>query len=211
MVRHRAWTGWYLIRYWRFFWLKVRQPHVVTEGMVFLGKGVDIYARRGHGRLVLGRWVHIGDGTSIRCHEGTLRIGEKCVFGQDDTLNCYLDLEVGAATLVADYVYVCDFDHRFSDLTVPIKDQGIVKSPVRIGPDVWIGTRVTILRGSRVGRGCVLAAHSVVRGALPDYSVAAGAPARRVRSRIPAPARERIGPRRVVDTPDLPPGATASR
>ena len=105
---------------------------------------------------MLGRWVHIGRGNAIRCHEGTLRIGDKCVFGKDNTVNCYLDIEFGAATIVADWVYVCDFDHAFADITVPIKDQGIVKSPVRIGPDCWLGTKVTVLRGVTVGRGCVV-------------------------------------------------------
>ena len=113
---------------------------------------------------MLGRWVHLGDGNRLRAHEGTLRVGDKCVFGRDNTVNCYLDIEFGARSLVADWVYVCDFDHRFDDLTVPIKDQGIVKTPVRIGPDVWVGVKATILRGAMVGEGSVLAAHTVVRG-----------------------------------------------
>jgi acetyltransferase-like isoleucine patch superfamily enzyme len=184
MVRHRAYTPWYLVRYWRFFVFKLRNPHVITEGFVFLGKNVELYARKGYGRLVIGRWVHIGQGNAIRCHEGTLRIGDKCVFGKDNTVNCYLDIEFGAATIVADWVYICDFDHVFSDITVPIKDQGIAKTPVRVGPDVWVGAKVTILRGVNVGRGCVLAAHTVVNKDLPDYSVAVGVPARVVRNRV---------------------------
>jgi acetyltransferase-like isoleucine patch superfamily enzyme len=184
MIRHRAYTPWYLVRYWRFFVFKLRNPHVITEGFVFLGRNVEVYARRGYGRLVLGRWVHIGQGNAIRCHEGTLRIGDKCVFGKDNTVNCYLDIEFGAAAIVADWVYVCDFDHVFSDVTVPIKDQGIVKTPVRIGPDVWVGAKVTVLRGVNVGRGCVLAAHTVVNKDLPAYSVAVGVPARVVRNRV---------------------------
>ena len=153
VIRHRAWTPWYLVRYWRFAKFKLRNPHVITEGFVFLGRGVTLEARRGYGRLILGRWVHIGSGNSIRCHEGTIRIGDKCVFGKDNTVNGYLDIEFGAATIVADWVYVCDFDHVFADVTVPIKDQGIVKTPVRVGPDVWLGTKVTVLRGITIGRG----------------------------------------------------------
>ena len=34
------------------------------------------------------------------------------MFGRDSSVNCYLDVEIGAATLVADWVYICDFDHR---------------------------------------------------------------------------------------------------
>lgn len=183
MVRQRAWTPWYLVRYWRFFLLKLRYPHVVTEGFVFLGRRVEIDVRAGYGRLILGRWVHLGDENRLRAHEGTLRIGDKCVLGRDNTINCYLDIEIGARSLVADWVYICDFDHRIDDIHTPIKDQGIVKSPVRIGPDVWVGTKVTVLRGVRVGEGSVLAAHTVVRGDVPPYSVVVGVPGRVVRDR----------------------------
>jgi len=58
---------------------------------------------------------------------------------------------------------------------VPIEDQGLVKAPVRIGPDFWIGIKATVLRGTHVGHGSVLAAHAVVRGTVPAWSVVAGA------------------------------------
>ena len=183
IVRNRAWTPWYLVRYWRLLRLRLLHPDVVTEGMVFLGRRVEIVARPGYGRIVLGRWVHVGDDTRLRVHEGTLRVGDKVVFGRDDTVNCYIDVEIGARTLFADWVYITDFDHRFDDLDSPIKDQGIVKSPVRIGPDCWVGVRVSILRGTVVGHGCVLAAHAVVRDEIPDLAVAGGVPARVLKSR----------------------------
>ena len=182
--RHRAWTPWYVVRYWRFFSWKLRNPHVVTEGFIFMGSNVELYARKGYGRLVIGRWVHVGNGNAIRCHEGNLRIGDKCVFGKDNTVNCYLDIEFGESTLAADWVYICDFDHVFSDVHVPIKDQGITKAPVRIGPDVWIGQKASILRGVTVGRGSVIASHALVNRDVPPYSVVAGVPGRVIRNRL---------------------------
>ncbi|MFI5697991.1 acyltransferase [Kribbella sp. NPDC051586] len=177
VVRHRAWTPYYLKRYWRFAWFKLRHPQVITEGFVFLGKHLEIVARRGHGRIILGKWVHLGDETRLRAHEGTLRIGDKVVFARDVTVNCYLDVEIGASTLIADWTYICDFDHKTEDLGLPIKDQGLVKSPVRIGPDCWLATKVTVTRGADIGRGVVIGANSVARGNIPAYSVAAGLPA----------------------------------
>lgn len=192
MLRHRAYTPWYLVRYWRLLRLRLAHPHIVLRGMVFLGRGVELHARPGFGRLEIGAWVHIGDGNAIRCHEGSLRIGDKVVLGKDNTVNCYLDVEIGASTIVADWVYVTDFDHVTADVRVPIKDQGIVKTPVRIGPDCWIGVKASVLRGTRIGRGCVLGAHAVARGDIPDFAVAVGAPARVVRNRVEdfAAARE---------------------
>ena len=186
VVRHRAWTRYHLVRYWRFLVMRLRHPDVVTEGMVYLGRGVELRARPGYGRIVLGRWVHLGDGNRLRAHEGTLRIGDKTVLGRENTLNCYLDLEIGARCIVADWVYMGDFDHRTDDVHVPIKDQGIVKSPVRIGDDVWVGVKASVLRGADIGPGSVVAAHAVVRGDVPPFSVVAGVPGRVVRDRVEA-------------------------
>jgi acetyltransferase-like isoleucine patch superfamily enzyme len=187
VLRHRAYTPWYLVRYWRFFVFRLRNPHVVTRGLVFLDRGVELYARRGYGRLILGRWIHLGVDTALRCHEGTLSVGDKSVLGRGVSINCYLDVEIGAAALFADDIYVSDFDHKFDDLTVPIKDQGIAKSRVRIEPDVWIGTKVTVARGVVIGEGAVVGANAVVTSDLPPYSVSVGVPARVIRDRRAGP------------------------
>jgi acetyltransferase-like isoleucine patch superfamily enzyme len=201
--RHRAFTPYYLVRYWRFFLLRARhRGNVVTEGFVFLGRRVELRARPGYGRIVLGRWVHIGDRCAIRAHEGTVRIGDKVVFGTDVTVNGYLDIEVGAATLIADWVYVCDFDHVTTDLAMPIKDQGIVKSPVRIGPDCWLGTKVTVTRGVRIGRGSVVAANAVATRDVPEYAIVGGVPARFIRGRRPTEIPK------TLHIPDYPPVAS---
>lgn len=193
VVRNRAWTPFYLVRYLRFLRFRLRNRHVVTEGFVFLGRRTEVFARKGYGRLVLGRWTHFGDRTALRCHEGNLRVGEKAVFGRDISVNCYLDVEIGASSLVADHVYVADFDHRTDDLGLPIKDQGIVKRPVRIGPDVWVGTKATVLRGAQIGRGSVIGANSVVTKDVPAYAIAVGIPAKVVRSRLPEEPRPDLG------------------
>lgn len=183
VVRHRAWTPYHLRRYARFLLFKLRNPRVVTEGLVFLGRDVQVTVGPGRGRLILGRWVHLGDGTRIRAHEGTVRIDDKCVLGSGVTINSYLDVEIGSSCLIADWGYITDFDHVTEDLQRPIKDQGLVKSPVRIGRDCWLGARVSVLRGSDIGQGVVAAAHCVVRGQVPDHAIVAGVPARVVKDR----------------------------
>lgn len=185
VVAHRAITPWFLIRYWRFLRFRIANPNVIVQGLVFLDRGVTIQARPGYGRLILGSWIHIGAGSAIRCHEGTMRIGDKCIIGRDVSINCYLDVDIGAASMIADWVYIADFDHRFDDLQVPIKDQGIVKDRISIGRDVWIGTKSTVVRGVRIGDGAVVGANSVVTRDLPARGIAVGSPARVVRTRRP--------------------------
>lgn len=187
--RHRAFTPYYLLRYWRFARKILWRGNIVAEGFVFLGRHVELTAPAGRGRIVLGAWTHIGDGCAIRAHEGTVRLGNKVVLGADVRVNGYLDIEIGAATLLADRVYVCDFDHATTDLNRPIKDQGIVKSPVRIGADCWLATAVTVTRGVRIGQGSVLAAGAVATRDVPEYSINGGVPARVLRSRRPTRVR----------------------
>lgn len=188
VIRHRAWTPYYLIRYLRLLRLRIRHPSILLEGMVFLGRGVELEVRPGYGRIILGAWVHIGDGTALRAHEGTLRVGEKAVFGRHTIVNSYLDVEIGPGALIADYVYIGDFDHRSDDIERPIKDQGIVKSPVRIGAGCWLGVKATVLRGCVVGDGSVVGANSVVTRHVAPYAVVVGSPARVIADRQAAHA-----------------------
>jgi acetyltransferase-like isoleucine patch superfamily enzyme len=183
VLRHHAYTPWYLIRYWRFAVFKLRNPHVITRGLVFFDRGARVHAQRGLGRVVLGQWVHIGAGTALRCHEGTLTLGDKSVLARGVSINCYFDVEIGDSALIADHVFISDFDHRFDDLALAIKDQGIVKERVRIERDVWLGTKVTVCKGVVIGEGTVVGANSVVTRDLPAFSVAVGAPARVVKDR----------------------------
>lgn len=188
VLRHRAWTPYYLVRYLRLLRMRGRHPSIILQGMVFLGRRVELEARPGYGRLILGSFVHIGNDTALRSHEGTLRVGEKTVFGRDTIVNSYLDVEIGPGALISDFVYIADFDHRTEDLHRPIKDQGIVKAPVRIGAGCWLGVKATVLRGCVVGDGAVVGANSVVTRHVPPYAVVAGAPARVIADRQAAAA-----------------------
>lgn len=166
--------------------LAARGRDVELQGMVFTGRRVELHARRGHGRLRLGPWCWIGNDNKLRAHEGQLTLGAKVVMGRDNVVNTYLDIEIGEAAILADWIYICDFDHRYDRLDVAIKDQGIVKAPVRIGGDVWIGEKATVLRGVDVGHGSVLASHCLVNADVPPFSIAVGVPVRVVKSRLPA-------------------------
>ena len=188
-VERRMYTPQYLNLYRRAAWHRahaaVTRQTVEFQGLTFTGKRVEFRARPGHGRLVIGPWCWIGNDNKLRAHEGQLTLGAKVVMGRDNVINAYLDVEVGDATILADWIYVCDFDHRYDRLDIPIKDQGIVTSPTRIGGDVWIGEKATVLRGTDVGHGAVVASHCLVNKDIPPFAIAVGVPARVVKSRLP--------------------------
>jgi acetyltransferase-like isoleucine patch superfamily enzyme len=168
--------------------VRLQGGDVRLHGMSFLGHRVELTAPHGSGRLIVGPWCWLGDDAALRSHAGRVTLGAKVVFGEGSTINSYLDVSIGDGTLIAEGVHITDFDHRIDRIDVPIKDQGVVTSPVRIGPDVWLGRGVTVLRGVDIGQGSVIGAHAVVTRDVPPYSVAVGVPARVIRSRRPSDA-----------------------
>jgi hypothetical protein len=183
VLANRAWTRHHLLSYSRMARARAANPGLVFEGPCFIGPDVEFEVRDGYARMVVGAFAHFGHGARLRAHEGTLRIGTKSVIGIRTTINCWIDIELGPSCLLGDDCYLCDFDHQSDDLAVPIKDQGIVKSPTRIGEDCWLGTKVVVTRGTDVGAHSVVAAGAVARGSYPAYSVIAGVPGRVVRTR----------------------------
>jgi acetyltransferase-like isoleucine patch superfamily enzyme len=56
---------------------------------------------------------------------------------------------------------------------------------VRIGEDVWIGEKASILRGADIGAGSVIASQALVKDRIPPFSIVVGTPGRVIRSRLP--------------------------
>ncbi|MFN8104024.1 MAG: acyltransferase [Acidimicrobiia bacterium] len=162
----------------RYAWLKALKPHVASDGPVYMGRGVDVSARAGFGHIHFERFVWIGNGCALRCHQGHLRVGEKTVFGSNNVVNCYLDIEIGRECIFADWIYVTDFDHSFAVADVPIRSQGIDVSPIRIGDGVWVGEKASILRGVTIGDGAIVASHALVNKDVPPGAIVGGVPAR---------------------------------
>jgi acetyltransferase-like isoleucine patch superfamily enzyme len=106
-------------------------------------------------------------------------------------------VEIGAHCMLANGCFVTDGNHRFDDPVRPVPWQGFTsKGPTRIGDNVWVGANVVVTSGVTIGERCVVGANSVVTVDLPPYSIAAGAPARVLRTieYETAPAGEAAGP-----------------
>ena len=92
-------------------------------------------------------------------------------------------VEIGDHCMLANGCFVTDSNHRFDDPDRPVPWQGFsTKGPTRIGDNVWCGVNVVIGSGVRIGERSVIGANSVVTSDIPPFSVAAGAPARLLRT-----------------------------
>ena len=171
-----------LLRYLRRRLLTVAGRRWSTDGLVFFGKGLELQIGRG-GRIDFGRFVWIGDGTKIRCHEGAVEIGAKTVMGQECTISAYQRIRIGEQCVIADRAMFIDFDHGVVEVERPIRQQGIYKRDVEVGNNVWIGYGACILRGVRVGDNSIVGTNSVVTKDVPANAVVAGIPAKVIRMR----------------------------
>jgi acetyltransferase-like isoleucine patch superfamily enzyme len=171
-----------LVRYlWRRFFTAAGRRWR-TNGLVFFGRGLELEIAA-KGRVDFGRFVWIGDGTKIRCHEGRVEIGDKTVMGQECTISAYQHVRIGQQCVIADRAMFIDFDHGVVEVERPIRQQGIYKRDVRVGSNVWIGYGACVLRGVSVGDNAIVGTNSVVTKDVPANAVVAGIPARIIRMR----------------------------
>lgn len=116
--------------------------------------------------------------TNIQVSDGaTLSIGGHSYVNHDSTIICTNRVSFGKNCIVAWEVQIMDSDfHRINNHSI--------NGDIIIGDNVWIGSRVTILKGTRIGSGSVVAAGSVVKGKFPEKCLLAGVPAKVVRENI---------------------------
>ncbi len=109
---------------------------------------------------------------------GSLSIGDNVSFHE----YCYIDslggLDIGDNVSIAHSTSILTFEHGYEDTTQPIKYNSLIKKPVLIGDDVWIGCSVKILSGSTIENRVIVGAGSLVKGHLDSNKIYVGSPAK---------------------------------
>jgi virginiamycin A acetyltransferase len=138
-------------------------------------------------RITIGDGVFIDAFVKLRVAGGTgdVTIGPNCYINAGSVLYSGNGITLGEYVLIAANCTLAPTNHEYRDPDVVIRKQGFAPSRggIVVEDDVWIGANSVLLDGTRIGRGAVIAAGSVVRGALPAYSISAGNPARVVKWR----------------------------
>jgi carbonic anhydrase/acetyltransferase-like protein (isoleucine patch superfamily) len=139
------------------------------------------------------QYIHIGEGTlfgpQITLSAGmvpgqsmvtdpVISVGDRCLIGKGSGIVGHLEIRIGNDVWTGHHVYITDQNHGYEDLDLPISKQVMPEKPVSIGDGSWLGHGSVVLPGAQIGNHVVVAANSVVTGALPDNCVAAGVPAR---------------------------------
>jgi acetyltransferase-like isoleucine patch superfamily enzyme len=111
-----------------------------------------------------------------------LIIGNNVGIGMNSTISVARKVVIEEFVFTARNVYISDHGHEYRDTRKPIAVQGIADiREVVIGARTWLGQNVVVLPGVKIGKHCVIGANSVVNKDIPDFSIAAGVPARVIR------------------------------
>ncbi len=170
-----------LARRWRLTAVRRSYPSVRFGSGCDVRAGLSLTAGP-QGSVEFGPDCVLDRGLTIEA-EGRLSVGARTIFGHHCTLAARDVLEIGEDCLLAEMVSVRDHDHCFERLDIPIREQGAASAPVKIGRNVWLGAKVTVVKGVTIGDNAIVGANAVVTKDIPPNAIAAGVPARVLRFR----------------------------
>jgi acetyltransferase-like isoleucine patch superfamily enzyme len=176
---------------------------IKTRRKIFLGKGVTIHNKSnfkfGNGCTIekyttldcyAKSPVHFGDSVKIGSFSTVsttshlskygigLIIGNHSAIGEYAYFGCSGGVTIGNDVIMGQYISFHSENHNFLDKTKIIREQGVTSKGVILGNNIWVGSKVTFLDGSRVGDNCVVAAGAVVKDEFPSNVIIGGVPAK---------------------------------
>ena len=148
----------------RTFW----RPNVENRGCITLGAGVRLNSNWAPIELVSGPG-------------GVIDIGDGVFINYGSIISAHQRVRVGSNVMIGNYCVVADTE--IPDIGGPTGRPPIPARQVEIGNGAWLAARVTVLPGSRIGAGAVIAAGSIVAGDVAPGDLVGGIPARSLRAK----------------------------
>lgn len=149
-----------------------KQFRLINPDGVFLGNNVVLL---GNSRIELVKEYMAGR------YKPKLILGNDSQIHQNCHITCANSIEIGNNVIVVSNVTITDIIHPYDDPYTPINRTELITIPVKIGDQSYIYNNSVILPGTIIGKHCIIGANSVVRGNIPDYSIAVGNPAKVVK------------------------------
>jgi acetyltransferase-like isoleucine patch superfamily enzyme len=167
--------------------ITLRHPHkiyigdnvVIDDNCLLDAKGSS------NAGIFIGDNVFLGRNTILSCKDGDIRLGDGVNIGFNCEIFSGSSVTLKENVLVAAYCYFVgggNYDMRRSDVSFAEQDAP-PSAGITVERNVWVAAKVTVLDGVTIGEHAVIAAGAVVRGDLPAWSLAAGLPAKVIRTR----------------------------
>lgn len=118
----------------------------------------------------------IEDFATINNGVGDISIGEHSMIGRGNVI--IGPVNIGNRVMLAPNIVISGLNHGYEDVNVSPSNQPVTTQTINIKDDVWIGANSVITAGVTIGKHAVVGAGSVVTKDVPDFSIAAGNPAK---------------------------------
>jgi acetyltransferase-like isoleucine patch superfamily enzyme len=166
----------------RYYFLKLTQSGVQVPKLSYIGAHCIVKGIEG-GRVTAAGRIRL-DGYGELIAKGRLTVGNNFVMNGYSRVIAHDHIEIGNNVVVARFVSILDHDHAFhrntpgGDLTF----DGYITAPIKIGNNVWLGDKVSIMKGVTIGDNVIIGANSVVTKDIPANCIAAGIPAKVIKN-----------------------------
>lgn len=164
---------------------EIYHPLLSRARHCFIGEGVLIYQDKRGGGVALGDGVHLHRRCVLQTGQGgSITVGDHTHIQPGCQLSAYLgSIQIGARVDIAPNCAFYPYNHGLEP-EVPVRDQPLSsRGGIVVEDEAWLGYGVIVLDGARIGRGAVIGAGSVVTGEIPAGAIAAGIPAKLVKTR----------------------------
>jgi acetyltransferase-like isoleucine patch superfamily enzyme len=175
------------VRKWRWYqrsrlpWNRVRLHAELARRHAFARGPLhgNVLAMLREDRLRIGAHAYFEPGVWLTSESGRITVGGGSLLNLNVMVAALERVEIGEHCMLANGCVITDADHCFEDPDRPVPWQGFTSDgPTVLGDNVWLGAHAVVTSGVTIGRRSVIGAGSVVTRDVPEFSVAAGAPAR---------------------------------
>ena len=111
----------------------------------------------------------------------------KFIIGENSSIGSYSEIFnidkilIGNNVDIGTQFYINTENHKYENPNLPLTKQGTISKEIKIGSDIWIGARVTILSGVKIEDKVIIGAGSLVNKNLESGFIYAGVPARKIK------------------------------
>lgn len=146
------------------------------SNLVLIGNKSGFYSKN-NGKIHIGKKSFFFDNVEVQSR-GLLKIGNNVHVNNYSRIVALDKITIGNHVTIAQFVSILDHDHKFDIINNKLELDGYITSPIKIGNNVWISDKVTILKGVTIGDNVIIGANSLVNKDVKSNSIIGGIPAK---------------------------------
>jgi len=159
----------------RYLLARIRYPRSFRcSQLSMIGTGCGIHIFQGGSLTCAGRIIV--DDQVMLYTKGKLHFGKQFGINKFSRIVAHEKIEIGDYVTIGQMVSILDHDHHYKMEGGQLKLDGYVTAPIKIGNNIWIGDKCTILKGVTIGDNVVIGANTLVHKNVPSGVVIGGVP-----------------------------------